>query len=75
MSQVTEVIKNHIATSNLKLSTHGVYERYLQKHIAPFFGNINCSELSNGIMQDVAGRLVDGEISSTTAKGIISFLK
>ena len=75
MTQVTEVLKNHIITSNLKPSTHGVYERYLQKHIAPFFGNINCSELSNGIMQDFADRLVDGEISSSTVKGIISFLK
>ena len=75
MSQVTSILKNHITTSNLKPSTHGVYERYLQNHITPFFGDRLCSQLNNEIMQEFADKLIDGKISESTAKGIISFLK
>ena len=75
MNQVTTILKNHISTSELKPSTYGVYERYLQTHIAPFFGDTLCSELSNEIMQEFADRLIDGKISASTAKGILSFLK
>ena len=75
MSQVTEILKNHIATSSLKPSTHGVYERYLHNHIAPFFGDTLCSQLSNEIMQDFTDKLIDGKISAPTVKGILSFLK
>ena len=75
MTQVTTILKNHITTSDLKPSTYGVYERYLQNHIAPFFGDTLCCQLSNEIMQDFADRLIDGDISASTAKGIISFLK
>ena len=75
MTQVTAILKNHITTSNLKPSTHGVYERYLQNHIAPFFGNTLCGELNNEIMQDFTDKLINNKISESTVKGVISFLK
>ena len=75
MTQVTEILKNHINTSNLRPSTNGIYERYLQSYIAPFFGSMLCDQLSNGVMQDFTDKLIDNKLSSSTAKGVISFLK
>ena len=75
MNQITTILKNHIATSNLKPSTHGIYVRYLENHVAPFFGDMLCSELSNEVMQSFVDRLMIGEMSASTAKGITSFLK
>ena len=75
MSNVTAVLKNHITSSNLKPSTHGTYERYLQNHIVPYFGDTLCSQLSNEVIRDFTDKLIGDEIAMSTAKVIIGFLK
>ena len=75
MNQVITILRKHITSSNLKPSTHGIYERYMQNHIVPFFGETLCSQLSNEVMQDFADRLKESEVAACTAKTIIGFLK
>ena len=75
MSQVTAVLKNHIASSKLKPSTHGIYERFMQNHIVPFFGDTLCSQLSYDVMQDFSKKLKEEKVAASTAKTIIGFVK
>ena len=75
MSNVTTVLRNHITSLNLRPSTHGAYERYMQNHIVPFFGDTLCSQLSYSVMQDFAVKLKEDEVAASTAKTIIGFLK
>ena len=75
MTKITEILKNHISASNFGPATHGAYERYLKSYIAPFFGDAECSQLDQKMVRSFADRLVENNLSPTTAKGILSFLK
>ena len=75
MPQITEVLKNRITSSSFRPYTSATYQRYLDNHIAPFFGDALCSQLDNETVQSFAGRLVESSMSPSTAREIIRFLK
>lgn len=57
----------------IKISTAKVYERYLNSFIKPFFGNIALRKINREILQAFVNSL--SELSSSTVKGIFSFLR
>lgn len=72
---LAEWIENYLQSQEkqIKLSTFKVYERYLQNHIKPFFGNIALRKMNKEILQAFANSL--SELSPATVKGIFSFLR
>jgi len=59
----------------IKPSTQAAYQRYLDKHIAPYFGNTRCGRLTPEIMQDFVNRQVENGLSAVTVQSVFSFLK
>ena len=65
-----EAIKHRI-----KPSTYGVYLRYLENHIAPYFEGVACSQLNPKAVQDFIGSQALNGLSAATSKTVLGFLK
>jgi integrase len=63
------------AKNLVKPSTYAVYERYLAKHVAPFFGNLKLYLLTQEILQRFVDRQLELGLSVRTVKSILSFMK
>jgi integrase len=61
--------------SQIKPSTHDVYCRYIDNHIAPVLGDTRCDRLTAERVQGFADGLMDAPLSVATAKAILAFLK
>jgi len=74
---VTEAVKAHIESlkHQIKPSTEGIYQRNLENHIAPYFGNTRCDKLTQGKMQGFIDSLIENELSAVTAQSVFIFLK
>jgi integrase len=77
MKTVVDVVSAHIVTlkHQIKASTSDVYRRYLDKRIAPYFGDTACDRLSQEIMQGFANKLIEDGLSAVTVQSVFSFLK
>jgi len=74
---VTEAVKVHIDSLNqqIKPSTRGIYQRNLENHIAPYFGNTRCDKLTQEKMQGFIDSLIENGLSAVTAQSVFIFLK
>ena len=61
--------------SKLKPSTYAVYQRYIENHIVPYFGNARCETLSQAMFQGFADKLLENGLSVVTVQSVFSFLK
>ncbi|MDR0917794.1 MAG: site-specific integrase, partial [Oscillospiraceae bacterium] len=59
----------------IKPSTLGIYSRYLETYITPYFGNTRCDKLTADILQNFANRLIENGLSVITAQSVFNFLK
>lgn len=59
--------------TKIKLSTMKVYERYLENHIKPFFGNTALRKLNKELLQTFVNSI--SRLSPSTVKGIFSLLR
>jgi integrase len=63
-------IKNRI-----KPSTYGIYQGYIERYIALYFGDTHCDRLTTEIMQGFVNRLIDNGLSAVTVQSVFCFLK
>jgi integrase len=59
----------------IKPSTRGVYQRYVNNHIAPHFGNTRCDRLTSATLQKFIDSKVESGLSAETVQAVFSFLK
>jgi integrase len=59
----------------IKPSTKGTYQRYLDNHIAPYFGNTHCDCLTPEMVQNFIDKQVESGLSAVTVQYAFSFLK
>jgi integrase len=62
------------AKNLVKPSTYAVYERYLVKHVAPFFGNLKLYLLTQELLQRFVDRQLELGLSVRTVKSVLSFM-
>ncbi|GHU35888.1 site-specific integrase [Clostridia bacterium] len=61
--------------SQVKLSTHSVYTRYLDKYIEPLLGSVRISKLTQANVQSFADTQINNGLSARTVQSVISFLR
>ena len=59
----------------IKQSTYGVYRRYIENHIANYFGNMKCNQLNLETMQGFINKHIDNGLSAVTIQPIFLFIK
>ncbi|MCL1883797.1 MAG: site-specific integrase [Defluviitaleaceae bacterium] len=74
---VSMEIEEYLATiqSQVKPSTHGIYQRYLENYISPHFGNMLCEELTVEKAQAFVDKQIENGLSAITVQSIFIFLK
>jgi integrase len=63
------------AKNLVKPSTYAVYERYLVKHVAPFFGNLKLYLLTQELLQRFVDKQLELGLSVRTVKSVLSFMR
>jgi integrase len=63
------------AKNLVKPSTYAVYERYLIKHVSPFFGNLKLYLLTQEVLQRFIDRQLELGLSVRTVKSVLSFMR
>jgi integrase len=59
----------------IKPSTQGAYQRYLNNHITPYFGNTRCDSLTPEMVQNFINTQAESGLSAVTVQSVFSFLK
>ena len=75
---VIGAVERHLETSSLRLksSTLGIYRRHLDRYIAPYFGNMNCGDLTSDTAQDFVNTLLQQSgLSVNTVQSVFNLLK
>jgi integrase len=74
---VREAVEAHLAgaSSGLKRSTLGLYERYLERYIAPYFGNARSHGLQPEAAQGFVDSLAARGLSAATVQSVFSLLR
>lgn len=61
--------------TKVKVSTHGLYQRYCESYISPYFKNTRCSQLTLEISQDFVDSMLRNGLSVITARSVFSLFK
>jgi integrase len=59
----------------IKPSTYGIYQRYIENYITPYFGNTRCDALSLETAQAFVNHQVENGLSAVTVQSVFSFFK
>jgi integrase len=59
----------------IKPSTYGIYQRYIENYITPYFGNTRCEALSLETAQGFVNQQVENGLSAVTVQSVFSFFK
>lgn len=70
---ITDWAAMYLKSKQVKLTTLKLYERYLERYITPFFGDIALYRLTKEMLQTFVNSM--SELSPSTTKGIFSFLR
>jgi len=62
---VTEELESYLTSvcNKLKPTTHGIYQRYIESYIAPYFENTICDKLTQGMIQSFVDRLLENGLA------------
>jgi integrase len=76
-STVTGAVSEYLneAKIRIKPSTLGIYSRYIDTYIVPYFGNTRCDKLTAEVLQNFANKLLENGLSVITAQSVFNFLK
>jgi integrase len=74
---VREAVESHLvrASAQIKKSTRGLYERYLDGYIGPYFGKTRCCKLSQKMLQDFVDRQTERGLAAVTVQSVFSLLR
>jgi integrase len=74
---VVGAVESHLETGKqrLKPSTQATYRRFLNRQIAPHFGDTPCGKLTEQLAQDFANRLIESGLSVNTVQSVFGLLK
>jgi integrase len=74
---VTAELENYLDAMKcqIKSSTHGIYQRYLENYIAPHFGEMRCDQLTLDISQGFVNKQLENGLSAVTVQSVFCFLK
>jgi len=74
---IDEAVSMHLENSRLRLksSTLGVYRRYLDRYISPYFGKMRCDALTAELSQAFVNRLLENGLSVTTVQSVFNLVK
>jgi integrase len=59
----------------VKPSTLGIYRRYLENYIAPYFKNTRCDQLTVEMTQGFVDRQIENGLSAVTVQSVFSLLR
>ena len=74
---ITDTMESYLVSikSQVKESTLGLYQRYLENYISPHFQNTPCSWLTSEMAQGFVDSLLGSGLSVVTVQSVFSFLK
>ena len=74
---VSAELENYLVSlkPQIKQSTYGVYLRYLENYITPYFKDIRCSQLTQEIIQGFVNRQLENGLSAVTVRSVFCFLR
>ena len=74
---ITAELETHLETlkPQIKQSTYGVYRRYIDDYIYPFFKDMPCSHLIAEVSQKFVNRQLENGLSAATVQSVFCFLK
>ena len=72
---ITTALQEYLNNQNIKLSTKGIYQAFMNNHIIPYFDAVDCSELSADMIDGFAESLSQDGQSATTIKAVVGFMK
>jgi len=74
---VVERLRQYLASirNKVKPSTYGVYQRYLDCYIAPFFKDTNCSQLALTGVQSFVDKQFESGLAAVTIQAVYCLLK
>jgi len=61
--------------NQIKPSTYGIYQGYIERYISPFFGDTLCKKLTTEVLQGFADKLIENGLSVSTVQSVFSFLR
>ena len=73
--QITTILQAYLNTQEIRPSTKGVYQNFISKHIVPYFGAAECSELSTEKIEGFASFLAVSGLTPAKIRAIVSFMK
>ena len=72
---ITTALQEYLNTQDTKPSTKGTYQSFINKQIAPYFDNADCSELSAGMIREFAESMTQSGCPAAKVKAVIGFMK
>ena len=72
---IVTVLQEYLRTQNTKPSTKGEYQRFMDKHIVPYFGTAECGALSADAVEGFAGHLLNEGLTAAKVKSVVGFMK
>ena len=73
--QVTAALQEYLNMQNMRPSTKGVYQNFITKHISPYFGTTECSDLSVEKIEGFANSLTFRSLNPSKIRSVVSFMK
>jgi integrase len=74
---VADELKIHLEVikPRIKPSTHGIYQRNLERYIVPYFGEMRCERLSTAMLQGFVDKQIENGLSAVTVQSVFSLLR
>jgi len=74
---ITDAMESYLISikNQIKESTFGLYQRYIENYISPHFQNTPCSWLTSEMTQGFVDSLLGSGLSVVTVQSVFSFLK
>jgi integrase len=74
---ITDELEAYLSAihTQVKPSTLAVYRRYLENHIAPYFMNTRCDQLTVELTQGFVDSQIENGLSAVTVQSVFSFLR
>jgi len=74
---IVAVLISHLEAVRVQIkpSSHGMYQGYIDNHISRYFGTMRCDRLSQAETQGFINQMTENGLSATTVQSVFSFAR
>jgi len=75
--EVVSAVESYLEAHKIliKPSTYWVYHGYIERHIKPYFANMDCSRLNQALLQAYVSEKLENGLSASMIQSVFTFLK